>query len=343
VSDDRAAFRLTAVIPTHDRLEKLRRVLGALEAQEGEVPGGLEIVVVDDGSSDGTAGELASWRRAGRVLLTQARSGPAVARNRGARAASGERLLFLGDDTTPEPGCLAAHLQAHAAARGGTSAADVAVLGYTGWDRERVRVTPLLEHLNENGLQFGYALIEDGQEVPFNFFYTSNVSLPRELFLSLGGFDETFPHAAWEDVELAYRATRRTPPLRLVYRAAARTRHDHEITLASFRQRQRRAGAAAAVFVARHPELSQWLGAGRAREAPVRRPAEAWSCELLVRLLDPVRIGLPAGVYDRVFAWDYLDGLRDGMSRLVDGAAAGALHLRPLGTDGRPRTEGGGS
>ena len=77
------------------------------------------------------------------------------------------------------------------------------------------------------GTQFGYSIIPDPDDVPFNFFYTSNVSLPRGTFLALGGFDEEFPYAAWEDVEFAYRATRATPALRMVYRPAARTRHNH--------------------------------------------------------------------------------------------------------------------
>src|SRR5205085_10706294 len=94
----------------------------------------------------------------------------------------------------------------------------------------RMRITPLLVHLHGQGTQFGYALLKDPEDVPFNFFYTSNVSLPRTLFLSLGGFDTTFRAAAWEDIELAYRASRERG-LRMVYRPAARCRHDHPTDL----------------------------------------------------------------------------------------------------------------
>ena len=84
--------------------------------------------------------------------------------------------------------------------------APLAVLGYTGW-HPRMRTTPFLRYINEHGLQFGYALIDEREKVPFNFFYTSNVSLPRELLLA-EPFDLGFPHAAWEDVELSYRLHR---------------------------------------------------------------------------------------------------------------------------------------
>src|SRR5437660_1297223 len=69
------------------------------------------------------------------------------------------------------------------------------------------------------------------EEVPFNFFYTSNVSLQRATFESLSGFDDSFPSAAFEDVELAYRATRATRPLRIVFQPGARALHDHPTTL----------------------------------------------------------------------------------------------------------------
>ncbi|MEO6325853.1 MAG: glycosyltransferase [Thermoanaerobaculia bacterium] len=300
---------LSVVIPTHDRRESLERVLDALELQRGDVPGPVEIIVVDDGSVDGTAVELA--RRAGScVALRQSQAGPARARNRGAQAASGQTLLFLGDDTVPEPCFLSTHARAQAeeSARG-----PCAVLGYTTWDRSRMKVTPLLRHLNERGLQFGFSLIEDPENVPFNFFYTSNVSMPRLTFLELGGFDETFPFAAWEDVEFAFRARRAAVPLRMVYRPAARVSHDHPTSLPAFRARQLRAGSAAAVFAAKHPEMKEWLGVGAARLVSQQRPWRLALLDSVVASLDGLGIPLPGRLYDSLFRWDYLSGLKSGL------------------------------
>ena len=165
---------LSVVIPTYNRKETITRVLDALGRQT--LPReAFEVLVVDDGSRDGTTDVLKSSPVSfDLAVMTQENTGPAGARNRGVRASRGEIVVFLGDDTVPEPEFLDVHLRSHREA----GARKIAVLGYTGWPRER-RVTPFLHHINEYGLQFGYELIDDPDSVPFNFFYTSNISVPR--------------------------------------------------------------------------------------------------------------------------------------------------------------------
>ncbi len=169
----------SVVVPTYDRMDVLPEVLDALEGQRGAPP--FEVVVVDDGSGEATREFLAARRFAvpARVLIQENR-GPAAARNAGVRAAAGRRVAFLGDDTVPTPGWLAAHAGAHEARGGGP---ELAVIGYTRW-HPRVRTNPFLTYINEHGLQFGYRLIDDPEDVPFNFFYTSNLSLSRERLLA---------------------------------------------------------------------------------------------------------------------------------------------------------------
>lgn len=297
----------SVVIPTFERPDTLRLVLDALGCQEASPS--FEVVVVDDGSRDRTPSLLEGYRAPyGLRPLRQENSGPAAARNRGVREARGERVLFLGDDTVPEARLLAVHARAHAEPR----AFPAAVLGYTTWPRER-RVSPFLHHINEYGLQFGYGLIENPDRVPFNFFYTSNISVPRALLLEVGLFDTTFPHAAWEDIELAYRLEKRG--MRIVYRPEAVARHHHEISFASFRRRQERSGESAAIFFGKHPELGDFLGVPQALAfAP---------CESLgVRLRSlwaglAERWELPGGrrAVDRVLRDDYLTGLRRGLEK----------------------------
>jgi glycosyltransferase involved in cell wall biosynthesis len=303
--------RISVVIPTHGRRARLERVLDALAAQAGEVGGDLETIVVDDGSKDDTKEFLALRRpdAANVRALAQENAGPACARNAGAAAARGERLVFLGDDTVPEPGFLATHAAPPERGR------PVAILGYTSWDAERMRVTPFLTHLNERGAQFGYALITDPEDVPFNFFYTSNVSVPRDAFLALGGFDVSFPSAAWEDVELAYRASRAKDPLLLVYRPAARTRHEHPTTLESVLRRQRASGRAAALFARKHPELSAWLGVDETSTLPARRPLRVAAAACALVALDRLGLPLPRRVYDKVLRRPYLEGLQEALMK----------------------------
>ena len=302
--------RISVVIPTYNRLEILPRVLRSLERQENPA-GDFEVVVVDDGSSDGTRDFLRSHRAPYPFrAFSQQNSGPAGARNRGVREAVGELIAFLGDDTVPEPEFLRRHDEAHRA----RPERSIAVLGYTTWPRER-RVTPFLHHINEYGMQFGYELIRDPENVPFNFFYTSNISLPRAAFEKFGFFDTTFPDAAWEDIEFSYRLSREG--FVIVYEPRAVVRHHHEITFASFRRRQERSGRSAAIFYGKHPELADFLGVGAAKAGPVRTSRWAtWWASLSQRW------EVPGGrkAIDRVLTQDYLKGLRDS---LPDGPPGG--------------------
>jgi len=103
----------SVVIPTYRRCETLFAVLDGLAGQTDAPP--FEVVVVDDGSGDETPGRLAAHRAPYPFrFFSQPNAGPAGARNLGVREAAGRVVLFLGDDTVPEPGLLAAHAAAHA-------------------------------------------------------------------------------------------------------------------------------------------------------------------------------------------------------------------------------------
>ncbi len=298
----------SVVVPSHNRRAVLGEVLTALDAQQGAP--GFEIVVVDDGSTDGSA-EMLSERSCGRPLrvLLGPQRGPAAARNRGVAAARGDRIAFLGDDTVPAPDWLAAHERAFRRHGGGDQ---IAVVGYTGW-HPRVRRTPFLDHLNENGLQFGYALIERPDDVPFNFFYTSNVSLSRRR-MAAEPFDEAFPYPAWEDIEAAWRLAR--GGLRLVYEPAARTAHDHPTDFARFAARQERAGYCGVVFARLHPELAGFVGVGPAGPPELPSRAAQRLREALVRALQKLPVRLPK-LWDEALRFHYIRGLRRGWKELV--------------------------
>lgn len=294
----------SVVIPTFNRLEDLKGVVRALRGQSVPESCRLEIVIVDDGSTDATANWLRRERQTGDLtVISQPNAGPAVARNRGARVASGDVLLFLGDDTRPDQGWLCAHLEEHRLH--GDREGALAVVGYTGfpasWD------SPFLRYINEQGAQFGYELIRDPLAVPFNFFYTSNVSLPRVFFLDLGGFREDFSAAAWEDIEFAYRGSQRG--LRIHYQPTARTVHHHRVRPGTFRRRQRTSGRAAAVFASLHPELGDFLGVARAGAV---RPTRGWRMALLrsaIAVGEVVPGLVPPSAYQRYLDQAYLEGL----------------------------------
>ncbi len=108
---------ITVVAPTYQRVERLRRLVAALEAQD-LARDRFDVVLVDDASADGTAAVLdelvASSPLALTVLRREVNGGPAAARNDGWRAARADVVAFVDDDCTPERGWLTALVRAFA-------------------------------------------------------------------------------------------------------------------------------------------------------------------------------------------------------------------------------------
>jgi GT2 family glycosyltransferase len=262
----------SVVIPTYNRAGLLANTLEALARQAegaasagGSDPISFETIVVDDGSSDDTEARVEEIQRAfpaPLIYLRQSNRKQGAARNLGVGRAQGDFVVFIGDDTVPAPDFLVEHRRARRSY--GESAADskLVVIGYTRW-AERLERTRFMQYIGEQGWQFGFSLIQDPTRVPFNFFYTSNISLSRCFFLESGGFDEGFQEYGWEDIELSLRLERRG--MKLVYHPAAVAYHDHPTSLGSFIGRQRRVGYSAWSFYRRHPEMAGFLNVLRAR------------------------------------------------------------------------------
>lgn len=245
---------LSVVIPTFRRPQELARALRGWEAQR-PTDISFEVVVVDDGSGDATP-EVVAAHRSSRFRLRlhcQDNAGPAAARNAGLVLASGRRVLFSGDDIEPEPDLVFQHIRGHERWHDPL----VAVLGLTRWAPDQ-ELTATMRHVDGVGAQqFSYHWMTDGAEYDFRHFYTSNVSLDRSaLALEPGGFSRSFPAAAFEDAEFAYRLSRHG--LRIRYHAAARAFHRHPYTVERFFERQRSCGRMATVLADLHPQLSRW-------------------------------------------------------------------------------------
>ncbi|MEM8995378.1 MAG: hypothetical protein AAGF23_11365, partial [Acidobacteriota bacterium] len=181
----------------------------------------------------------------------------------------------------------------------------------------RMRLTPFLRYINEYGLQFGYSIIDDPDDVPFNFFYTSNLSLPRRALLE-EPFDLGFPYPAWEDIEVAYRLKKRG--LRLLYRSAARVLHDHPTDLRRFMGRQEKAGYSAVVFHQRHPELGGFLGIGPDGPPPMPPAGRQRFRERVARVMHTISVPLTtARLWEDILRFYYIAGLHRGWFERVVG------------------------
>jgi GT2 family glycosyltransferase len=303
------AYRTVSVIvPTFNRWPILAETLAALAQQTCR---DVEVIVVDDGSTDGTWERLTAWsrdnaRRVRLVPLRQENLKPGRARNLGLRHATGDLVVFIGDDTVPGSELVAEHLAAHNAA-GET----IAVLGFTDWHRERVRVTPFLELVNRDGQQFSYGHFAAGEDVFFTCLYTSNVSVPRRV-LGEDPFHPAFTFVDWEDVELGYRLSLRG--LRIVYHPAAAARHAHPMTMASFYRRQEHVGRTLDVLLALHPDLAGDDAMPPAAPPPwlrlARHPVRALLP--LLSIWDRLGVPLPRRVYSLVLLTAYFSGRAQG-------------------------------
>jgi len=159
-----------------------------------------ELIVVNDGSTDGTAGVLERFRAEPRVrLLQQANGGSASARNAGARAARGEFLAFIDGDDVATPRRVGAPLEVLARRR-------EVVLVYGRIDLIDERSEFLGSRRNPARYRSGWVADELRYR---NFIPFSTITVRRDVFWQLGGFDESIRSS--EDWEFLFRLATRFP------------------------------------------------------------------------------------------------------------------------------------
>lgn len=236
---------ISIVIPTYNRRTILEKCLKALFQQTGPVPD-FEIIVVDNGSNDGTPDFIAHIAEHAPVetrYLCQPNRGPAAARNLGIINARGWLILFLGDDIIATSDLVHKHLRYHVDYPGES----LAVLGFVTWSHE-IPITPFMRWLEQGeGAQFAYEIVACyADNVPYKYLNTANVSIPRQVLLDVGLFDEDFPSAAQEDVELGFRLSQHGT--RIVYAPSAIGYHLHPTTPAQACQRSIDIGMATAIL-----------------------------------------------------------------------------------------------
>jgi glycosyltransferase involved in cell wall biosynthesis len=243
-------MKLSVIIPTHNRAEILKTTLQKVLEQKGV---DFEVIVVDDGSTDDTKNIISKFeiRNLKLKYIYQPQSHQGVARNRGVGAATGDIIVFIGDDIFVEPGFLKAHADRHAE----QVDESLVVLGYSTWDPE-LEINDYMRFLESSGWQFGYGFLNPGfvqNAEPYKFFYTSNISLKKSFF-DREKFDEQFKVYGWEDIELGYRLWK-SHSMKLFYAPEAKAYHHHLLTEADLPKKMRAVGQSAVHFERLHPEV----------------------------------------------------------------------------------------
>ena len=230
---------LTVLIPTKNRTVQLSKTLTAYQRQV--LPRSrFEIVIINDG---GDFTELQQSVQQFQMHLdikiydNRGVPGPSGARNFGLAYCKGEVVFITGDDIVPSANLLKSHLEAHQE----YPFQEVAFIGHSPWHPDMNEDWMLSHIIGEGGQQFTYKDMEHMQLVPFDRFFTSNVSIKRNFLVNLEPiFSPSFKYAAFEDIELAYRL--HTRGLELRFLADAVGFHLHPMTIDSFLERQKKVG-----------------------------------------------------------------------------------------------------
>jgi len=310
--------RFTVVVPTFNRCALVVEHVRALAQQN--FAGGFEVVVVVDGSTDGTAAALAELALPFPLhVIEQPNRGAAAARNRGAREAHGELLLFLDDDMEAEPEMLAVHDRRH---REGADA----VVGHMPLHPRSPR--HFLARASAAWVEHRRATLSGRTDpLPGSNLLTGQVSMARRRFAELGGFDESFNLGGAygrEDTDLGLRLE--AAGGRLAYDPQAISHQVYEVTLRRNLARWRQVGRASVALVRKHPFMPEFVVRQGWRLGLFDRWVGRWLSRLVAPpLLALLESGREPRRLTRLFFWlqhhQYYRGVRD---------AGGYPRRRPL-------------
>jgi len=303
-------YRVSVIIPTHNRLNRLKRVLASLEHQSYTLDD-FQVIVVSDGSSDGTDAYLRTLATPLRLqIVTQPNQGVAVARNQGLKHATGDIILFIDDDVVPSRQLIAEHMRIHAGQSDDTivlgpmlTPDDFSLSSWVRWEQAML-------------VKQYQAMLSGKYQPTARQFYTGNTSVARIHLLAAGGFDENFRRA--EDVELAYRLAQRG--LRFIFNPDAIGYHYAERSFRSWMEIPYVYGRSDVIFT--RDKGQHWLLPEVLEEFHYRN--------LMVKLLVRLCLGrdtLSKGIIAILRGISHL-AARLGIERVVQIAHSGIFNLR---------------
>lgn len=230
-------MKVSVVIPVYNGEATIGRCLDSLVTQATAV-GNVEILVVDDASTDGTLAVVCRYAPV-RVVRQPTNAGPAAARNRGVAEASGELVLFTDADCVPSESWIADMVAPFLV--------DAAVVGAKGvYKTRQPEVTARFVQLE---YEDKYDRMRRCETI--DFIDTYSAAYRRATFLEFGGFDRRFPVACAEDVELSFRLAAKG--LRMVFIDRAFVYHRHPCRWGDYVRKKYKFAYWRAVMIRIHP------------------------------------------------------------------------------------------
>ncbi len=286
-------IKLSVIIPTFNRRQVLERTLPALLAQD-LAPEDYEIIVVMDGSTDGTAKLLRNLKPKCTFRTLEApHRGPSAARNVGIQAAVGELILFLDDDLICVSDLLRQHCESHADSEPRVVHGPIYIAPGS--------AETVIRYVSEAGYEGYYRTLNQGMELRYPTEFGSSIavlssmansSMPRDLLLRCGGFDEQIRAA--EDLELGLRLWKMGVPFR--FRPTAVANEYYVKSSWEYLKWQARTLAAGDIRTCRkHPEyrpysLLSFLAETRAPKKWIRSALIRFPVPLVPLLAFPLRL-----------------------------------------------------
>jgi hypothetical protein len=260
----------------------------------------FELIMVGGDAAPSSTDAFAAFRlqhpALSATLLRSPSPARAVGNNLAVTRACGELLIFLADDFDPSPDLVAAHVAFHTLNPDGNAAG----IG-PGLFPDDGRQDVFARWLEDSDQIFGVSMRQAMGTWPRSYFYVGNASMKKAKFDALGGFDERFPHDAWDDYEFGLRWAASGGYSQFIATAVATHRH-----AVSFEERcavMERAGASARIVERLHPHLDHGWRAMLRRGAAARSempdqdaPTPAWIAFYAEQLAVAFRRGYLSGI-----------------------------------------------
>ncbi|MDP2208921.1 MAG: glycosyltransferase family 2 protein [Bacteroidota bacterium] len=210
------------IIPTYNRLSQLKLALQSILNQDLD---DYEVIVVDDGSTDGTEQYLKSLAKPKLIVISQNNKGPAAARNAGIKLSQGKYIAFTDDDCTVPSNWLSSFKEVF-------ESNEVDIIGGAVRNSNKKNIySEVSQHITNFFVEY---LNQEGGSSPF--LTSNNIAYRADVLKKVGGFDDRFRKAGGEERALNWKIL--SAGGKSVYAPDILVDHNHEMDLSGFVKQQ---------------------------------------------------------------------------------------------------------